>query len=503
MLNVKIIYKKLPPYLLLAHLALGLAYCLYVVWFTDTLGGDTLEHIHCSWLVYANFVPYKDFFQHHNPLLWYMFAPFVGLHAAGLDDDIITAGVLTAAILVSFLNYLYLYLITSRFLTDKLGGIIAASVAFTPYVVLSVIHFRPDNFMMTAFFAGLYYYFCYLKEQKLWQLSLSFLLFWCSFMFLQKIVFTLLLLGCVTLVLLYLKKIILKDFLYALMLPIALSLFFIAYLSYHDILWVWYQSNFIFNLHIPELFSERRIGMIWPELQLLLAGGVFSLIFCTKGSNIYFKILSAIFVIEALQRLLYFSAFAYYFYLLIYTASILSAVFLSQYIVKYFYWTIYALVVTLFICMYHPKIYEGNIGTRVGRFYEPLNKQIVRRVTPCDYILNGDGTIYNLYNRDPHYYWNLLGQMDVIGAKVGIRPLMDINHVIESKKPKIINVKPYYDKYAKERGIDIIVHKPDMEMINRYYKPYNQNSDLYILKPEFAPIKCDVDYKKKYYYVHD
>ena len=46
-----------------------------------------------------------------------------------------------------------------------------------------------------------------------------------------------------------------------------------------------------------------------------------------------------------------------------------------------------------------------------------------------------------------HYYWNLLGQMDVIGAKVGIRPLMDINHVIESKKPKIINVKPYYDKY--------------------------------------------------------
>ena len=60
-----------------------------------------------------------------------------------------------------------------------------------------------------------------------------------------------------------------------------------------------------------------------------------------------------------------------------------------------------------------------------------------------------------------------------------------------------------YDKYAKERGIDIIVHKPDMEMINRYYKPYNQNSDLYILKPEFAPIKCDVDYKKKYYYVHD
>ena len=500
---LKTLYQKLPPYLLLTHLALGLIFCLYVVWFTDSLGGDTLEHIHCSWLVYANFVPYQDFFQHHNPLLWYLFAPFVGLHAKGLDDNIITASVVTAAILVSFLNYFYLYLITSRFLTDKLGGITAAAIAFTPYIVLSVIHFRPDNFMMTAFFAGLYYYFCYLKDKKLWHLSLAFFLFWCSFMFLQKIVFTLVLLGMITLVLLYYKKIRLSDLLYALMLPAVLSLGFVAYLICHDILWVWYQSNFIFNLHIPELFTDRRIGIIWPELQLLLAGSVLALIFCTKGSNVYFKILAVIFISEALQRLLYFSAFAYYFYLLIYTASILSATFLSRYVFKRAYAATYVLALALFICMYKPAIYEGNIGNRVGRFYEPLNKQIVRRTTPCDYVLNGDGTIYNLYNRDPHYYWNLLGQMDVIGAKVGIHPLMDINHVIETKKPKIINVKPYFDKYAKERGHDIIVHYPDMNMINRYYKPFSPNSDLYILKPEFAPVKCDVDYKKKYYNAHD
>ena len=128
MANLKPLYIKLPLYLLLAHLGIGFGYCIYWMWFTDTLGGDTLEHIHCSWLVYANFVPYKDFFQHHNPLLWYMFAPFVGLHAKGLDDTIITASVLSAAIIVSFINYLYLYLITKRFFTDKLGGIVAAAI---------------------------------------------------------------------------------------------------------------------------------------------------------------------------------------------------------------------------------------------------------------------------------------------------------------------------------------------------------------------------------------
>ena len=149
------VYQKFPLFFLLAHLAAGLGYCLYIAWFTTTLGGDTLEHIHSSWLVYAEFVPYKDFFQHHNPLLWYLFAPFVGLHAYGLDDNVITSSVVTAAILASFLTYYYLYLIASRFLTGKRGGVIAAAIAFTPYVLVSVVNFRPDNFIVAAFFAGL------------------------------------------------------------------------------------------------------------------------------------------------------------------------------------------------------------------------------------------------------------------------------------------------------------------------------------------------------------
>ena len=153
--------------------------------------------------------------------------------------------------------------------------------------------------------------------------------------------------------------------------------------------------------------------------------------------------------------------------------------------------------------MYEPAIYKDNIGTRKPRFYTPLNKQIVQRSTPCDYILNGHGTIYNLYNRDPHYYWNLLGQTDVIGAKVGIHPLMDINKVIATYKPRIIRVSPFYDKYYEERGQKVIVHQPDMDLINKYYKNMDEGSDLYILRPEFAPAKCEVDYKKQYYHAYD
>ncbi len=500
-MTLQALYRKLPPFFLLLHLAGGLAFCLYISCLTDTLGGDTLEHIHSSWLVYANFVPYQDFFQHHNPLLWYLFSPVVGLHAKGLDDNIITAVVISVSIIVAFVNYLYLYLITSRFLSTKFAGLIAAAIAFTPYVVLSIIHFRPDSYMMTAFFAGLYYYFCHIKEQKLWQLSLSFLLFLTSFLFLQKIVFTLLIMGAVTLYLIWCRKIDLKNVLFAAMLPVMLCLLMIAYLYQHNLLAVWYHSNFTFNLYIPELFDERRIGMIWPELKLLLAGAFLALVFCFKKANLYFKILALIFIAELLQRLFYFSAFAYYFYLLIYTAAILSAVFLAEKVFKRWYILAYVLALALGICMYKPAIYEGNIGNYKGRFYQPLHKDIVRLTNPCDYVLNGDGTIYNLYNRDPYYYWNLLGQIDVIGAKIGIYPLMDINKVIEVYKPKIISAMPFMDKYYQERGIDVVVHNPDMELVNKYYRPLSDN--LYILKPEYSPVKCDYDYKERYYRAYD
>ncbi len=503
MYNKYLLSKIIPSCLLLIHLILGLGYGLFIAWFTDTLGGDTLEHIHSSWLVYANFIPYKDFFQHHNPLLWYMFAPIVGLHAKGIDDNTITSLVISSAIIISFINYFYLYLITKRFLSDRFAGIMAAAIALTPYMFLSIIHFRPDNFMLTTFFAGLYYYLAYLEDKRIGQLSLSFLLFWCSFMFLQKIIFTLLLLGGITVYLLYIRKIRVTDFLYALMIPITLSLGFVIYLWANNILYIWYQSNFTFNLYIPELFDERRIGKVWTELYLMLIGSGLSILFCFRKANIYYKIISILFIAELMQRLLYFSAFAYYFCLLVYLAAMLSAVFLEEKIFKHHEWVSYILAGALLSCMYKPAIYEGNIGKRIGRFYEPLNKEVVKLSTPCDYILNGDGTIYNLYNRDPHYYWNLLGQIDVIGAKVGIHPLMDINRVIETYKPKIITVVPFYDKYAKERGTDIIIHQPDMNIINKYYKTLKNSDTLYIRKPEVAPVKCDFDYKKRYYYAYD
>ena len=39
---------------------------------------DEIEHVHAAWHVAAGRVPYRDFFQNHHPLSWYLLAPALG-----------------------------------------------------------------------------------------------------------------------------------------------------------------------------------------------------------------------------------------------------------------------------------------------------------------------------------------------------------------------------------------------------------------------------------------
>ena len=79
----------------------GLLY--WVVIYSGSGDGDTLEHVHSSWLVWSGKIPYKDFFQHHNPLLWYVGAPLVGFYEYSLRAvDAVNMLTVTAFLLMLF-----------------------------------------------------------------------------------------------------------------------------------------------------------------------------------------------------------------------------------------------------------------------------------------------------------------------------------------------------------------------------------------------------------------
>ena len=143
-----------------------------------TQNGDNIEHIHSSFLIAQGQVPYRDFFQHHNPLMWYLFAPLVNLFAYNAT---VTEVVCLISLLVFLKSLVYVYRISAEFLSDKLWGLAAAAVIAAPGYKLYAVDFRPDNYMIFCLTAGIYYYFRYLKGQKPFHLIAAFA--WFSFRF--------------------------------------------------------------------------------------------------------------------------------------------------------------------------------------------------------------------------------------------------------------------------------------------------------------------------------
>ena len=126
-----------------------------------------------------------------------------------------------------------------------------------------------------------------------------------------------------------------------------------------------------------------------------------------------------------------------------------------------------------------------------------LPDYIARNISPCDYVFNGDGMMYNLFGKDPAYYWQLIGQLDVVGDATGIKPKPDINALILRLRPKFVYGKSYFNKFSDESGRPEVVHYVDRDIINAYYNATRFGS-VYQLKPEFDKRKCikdDVDGK--------
>lgn len=73
--------------LALILLALAMRLPLLVNW---RLVDDEVEHLHAAWAIAQGQVPYRDFFQNHTPLLYYLLAPVFAL--MGEDLRIVYVG---------------------------------------------------------------------------------------------------------------------------------------------------------------------------------------------------------------------------------------------------------------------------------------------------------------------------------------------------------------------------------------------------------------------------
>ena len=523
MCKTESIFVKISKYVSYSLILYGFWICIWTVLTTETGNGDNVEHIHSTWLVAHGKVPYRDFFQHHNPLIWYIFAPFIKFFPRSilLLDIAHSIGMIAGII-----TFYIVYLISKRFISSKVASLVSLIVLCPPHFYIFCFNYNPDTFMALFLVLGIYYLFDYFDAQKsselidyydspkLSRLSLSFLSFFLSFMFTQKVLTILGLLGLISIFVFYQNKTPLSDILYSLLLPVLLLFLYIAYLYSEDALLIYWKTNYLFNIEMQDYYGLYKINVanresIEPSFVLSI---ISILCFFIKG-NRYFKIISILFIAEIIQRYFYFAISPYY----MLPAMIFSALLSS----KLIDWILQksdtetneeqCLISKIIDWMLQKRAYLVFIFLAVGVYYasitksqylkaRPQNRTFARfldsHVTPCDYVLSGFLSSQSVISKDPHYYWALLGHVDIAAENMGLPKKPNVTEVVLKHLPKFMYGGIYFNNYAKNRNQMIPVQQVDPEVIRTYYinTPF---PDFYILKPEYRGGICRYNKKTK------
>ena len=165
-----------------AHLLLGI----YALINSYTLIYDEFEHLRAAYLVSLGYVPYRDFFEHHHALLWYILAPLMSFIPHVSSTALIIGR--SISYIISIGTGYYIYLIIKRISGNKTTALICICLCFSGALTWSAMfNVKPDIYMRFCFYSGLYYLLCYFYEQKFRFLQISFLIFTFGFLFLQNI----------------------------------------------------------------------------------------------------------------------------------------------------------------------------------------------------------------------------------------------------------------------------------------------------------------------------
>lgn len=415
--------------------------CIYLllnIFISSIAMADDLEHLHASWLVWQGQVPYRDFFEHHHPLMWYVFAPVIGM----FERNILVFFAIRLLMVVVSLATLYgIYRLIKDFMADKITALLAINIfCFSNTALSLMVQFKPDTLMALFFVWGVYALFVYLRDKQQSWLNWAAMFFTLAFLFLQTALFLLLPLVVVVGWLLIKQEIAVKDALCAAVAPLIILGAAVGFLYYEGNLQRYYELNWVVNAQIAKELGIERIAD-FSSLYWILACGMAAMIWVLrKGANRYLYILAAMYVVEFALRVFYLSPYLYYFrWLLMY-----NAIWVALALIKLWRWRaelayVWLVVLLIFSGKFwlFESVGEFNTLTVVG-----VVSDISRNSTAEDKVLGTKNMPFGVFNQNAHYYWfswPYIGQIDE--NLFGYAPPFDINRIIEQEEPLFV----YFD----------------------------------------------------------
>ena len=406
--------------------------------------GDDLEHIHAAWLVWQGFVPYLDFFEHHHPLMWFVFAPLVG----AMSGNMLVFWVIRIICLSTSLATIYvIYRLIKDFWGDRITALIAINAFLYSNIVMdAMVQFKPDTFMHFFFFLGLYLLFKFWREEKQKYLNFAALSWTISFLFLQNLIFLLFPVAVCCVYLLIAKKMPWKSVLIALPWAVVPLLLFLTYLLCTGSLQRYVETNWILNSRIAENIWAARVQN-FRCYYCLFALGIGSAVFllCTKPSK-YIIALLLMWLTEMLLRTTYMSMWMYYYKIVVIYNVILISIVVGRFYAKKA-WVAWVAVPVMLGLLGKFWLFEGMKSDEIDTLtVMQVATTIAQNSTPDDIVIGLPGITFGVFNKNPHYYWfswSFIGRFDERYFHYA-KPF-DINEVIAQTKPKFI----YYEEHKK------------------------------------------------------
>ena len=214
---------------------------------------DSLEHLNAAYFVQSGLIPYRDFLEHHNPLLWYIIAPLTKI----LEGNIIILPIARSVAVIGYFACVYLmYIINTKFVYGKKVAKYSTLVLISLPIWHEISGMRPDIFMMLCILSALYLFYSYLEKKSTVKLVACYTLLSISFLFLQKALFLIFGFSIFNLWYIYKKEIKIKDVIIASIVGLVPLMLFFLYLWHNKILGDYYYYNYTFNTIMREYYDD-------------------------------------------------------------------------------------------------------------------------------------------------------------------------------------------------------------------------------------------------------
>jgi len=423
-----------PPRKFVALLFLIFTGLVLTLCFCDTIIIDELEHLRASRFVSQGQIPYRDFFEHHHPLLWFFFSPFF----AFLPYSNITAlyAAKTLACCFSLAGMLMLFKIAGRFFGGTFGAVMTLAVYFfyfTTWYSFSI--FKPDTFARFFYLLGLYYFLLWCESERAKNLVICGVFFTIAFFFLQTIAFSILPLVFPLLYLLYRQPRKIKDVFLAALIPLFLLVAAVFAMCKADILNTYFELNWIYNRYLFGIFYDGTPTVILKYALLMITAAVLLIwLYISGKATFYVHVLAVLSACELLQHLIFPAIYPHYLVLLFVFCALVCGYALS------FCRNTKVLTAVFTVLLIDTLLNFGFIAVTNNQVSHKYLREYDKN--PAAGIVNFDVTYFSVFAPQYSYYW-FYPNLEYVDNRLFNRlPEYDINRIIRDRRPEYIAYNP-------------------------------------------------------------